>query len=322
MRRTAASVAVYVAWLVLARDAAAQSTAFTPVGAIAGPVNLVEADGRYAYLAAGKTLTVVDIGDPANPIRAGAYTFPDSIWGFAVHGPTIYVAADMYGLGILDVSNPQAPALRGVLKTPGQAKNVALYGTTALVADHVSGIDAIDVSAPAAPALTGSFFVDGFAKDVVIRDGVAYALDQPTGLSVFDLTKPGAFEPVASTTLANPIPLFAQLDVSPASVREERVAVVVGGGPLQIFTVRGSAAPVPATTYRTPGNAQRVTIRGTRAYVADGPGGLQVLDLSTPSTPAIVGGYQTSMPARDVAVTDALVLVVTGDGVLILRPKP
>jgi hypothetical protein len=79
---------------------------------------------------------------------------------------------------------------------------------------------------------------------------------------------------------------------------------------------------VQATTYRTPGNAQRVTIRGTRAYVADGPGGLQVLDLSTPSTPAIVGGYQTSMPARDVAVTDALVLVVTADGVLILRPKP
>jgi hypothetical protein len=309
--------------MVLARAAAAQTATFVPVGSIAGPVNMVEADGRYAYLTAGKTLTVVDISNPASPVRAGAYTFPEMIWGVAVVGTTVYVAADTYGLGILDVSNPRAPALRGRLKTPGQAKNVALYGTRALVADHVSGIDAIDVSTPTMPKLTGSFFVDGFAKDVVIRDSFAYALDQPTGLSVFDLTKTGAFEPVASATLANPIPLFAQLDVSPGSAKGERVAVVVGGGPIQIFTVRSGLAPVLATTYRTPGSPQRVAIRGTRAYLADGPAGVQVLDLSAPSQPAMVGGYKTATPARDIAVTNSLVLVVTGgEEVLILRQEP
>ena len=321
--RATVSVAVCAAWMVLAHDAFAQATiAFTRVGSIAGPVDMVEADGRYAYLAAGKTLTVVDLSDPASPIRAGAYTFPDLIWGFTVSGTTIYVAADLAGLGILDVSDPRTPALRGMLKTPGQAKNVAPYGSTVLVADHVSGIDAIDTSIPSMPKLTGSFFVDGFAKDVVIRDSFAYALDQPTGLSVFDLTKPGVFEPVALAPLANPIGLFAQLAVSPGGEKAERVGIVTGGGPLQIFTLRPGLDPVLATTYRTPGTAQRVAIHGTRAYVADGRAGLQVLDLSAPSQPVVVGNYETAMPARDIAVTESLVLVVTGGEVLLLRQQP
>jgi len=320
--RAAASVAVCAACMVLAHDAFAQGTSFAKVGSIDGPVDLVEADGRYAYLASGKTLTIVDLSEPASPIRAGAYTFPDLIWGFTVSGTTIYVAADLAGLGILDVSDPRAPALRGMLKTPGQAKNVALYGTAVLVADHVSGIDAIDISMPSVPRLIGSFFVDGFAKDVVIRDTFAYALDQPSGLSVFDLTKTGSFEPVASATLANPIALFAQLDVSPGATKGERVGIVAGGGPLQIFTLRSGLAPVLATTYRTPGSAQRVAIRGTRAYVADGRAGLHVVDLSAPSQPVVVGSYETAMPARDIAVTESLVLVVAGGEVLILRQQP
>ena len=191
---------------------------------------------------------------------------------------------------ILDVSNAAAPVLRGALKTPGQAKNVALFGTRALVADHVSGIDLVDVSTPARPILLGSFFVDGFAKDVVTTGTLAFALDQPAGLSVFDLTKSGSFEPSAMMTLASPIALRAQLAVSPDSSKPgARVAVVVGGGPMQIYDVSNLQAMTHAVSYRTPGFPQRLSLQGTRAYVADGPQGLQVADPSTPSKPEIVG---------------------------------
>ena len=82
-----------------------------------------------------------------------------------VVGPTAYVAADFFGLGLLDVSNPAAPVLRGSFKTPGQAKNVGVFGTKVVVADHMSGVDYIDVSDAAKPASLGSFFVDGYARD-------------------------------------------------------------------------------------------------------------------------------------------------------------
>ncbi|HEX5107360.1 MAG TPA: hypothetical protein VFV95_02900 [Vicinamibacterales bacterium] len=299
----------------------AQSVTLTAVGSIPGSAELIRVEGTRAYVTSGKTLTLVDITDPASPRRLASHTFPDLIWGLAIRGELVYVATDLSGLSILDVSDARAPVVRGSLKTPGQAKSVALAGTRALVADHVAGIDAIDVSSPARPVLLESYFVDGFAKDVVVRGALAYALDQPTGLSVFDLTKPGSIEPAATLTLTNPIPLRAQLVVSDeASTSRSRVAVVVGGGPLQIYDLTNPDRPVHAATYRTQGPAFRAALQDGRAYISDGPQGLQVVDLSVPSKPVAVGSYKTSTPARDVAVAGPLVFVTLGgDEVLILR---
>src|SRR5258708_6920871 len=79
--------------------------------------------------------------------------------GFPPIRQLIFVAADVFGLGILDVSNAAAPVLRGSSKTPGQAKNVSVSGTTAFVADHLSGMDIVDVSNPAKPVLLRSVFL-------------------------------------------------------------------------------------------------------------------------------------------------------------------
>ena len=306
---------------------------FVPVGTIASPADRVQVQGKYAYLVAGKTLTLVDISNPAAPTRTGAYTFPEKIWGFRVVGSMVYVAADFFGLGLLDVSNPAAPALRGSLKTGGQAKNVAVFGTKAVVADHMTGIDYIDVSNPAKPASLGSFFLDGYARDVVAAGPLAYAVDAPAGLYVFDLSKPGPLDTVNSQQSASAPGSIVVSDVSTA--QGPKVAVLVGTGGLQVYDVSNpAAAPVKAATYRTPGGRpQRVALNGTQVYVADGPAGLQVVDLSTPSMPRLVGTYKTDTPARDVAVAGSLVFVAKGplpqgnissEGgeVLILRQTP
>lgn len=302
----------------MAAAGSAQTRTFTLVGSIAGSADLVEVAGSTAYIAGGKTLTLVDVSDPASPKRAGAYTFPELIWGVTVSGSTAYVAADTYGLAILDATNPASPVLRGALKTPGQAKSVALAGARALVADHVRGIDVVDISSPARPALLRSMFVDGFAKDVVTRGNLLFSLDQPNGLNVFDVSDRGGSDPIGMLTLVNPIPLRSQLDVSTTTM--PRLAVVAGGGPPQIYDVSDARAPKPLGTVRTPGNAQRVSLQGTSLYVADGPAGLLVVDLSSPATPRVAGGLKLSGPARDVAVAGDLVFVVVGaDQVAILR---
>jgi hypothetical protein len=298
----------------------AQTLNFTLLGSIAGPADMVKVQGGYAYVAAGKTLTVVDISNPAEPKRGGAYTFPELILGFRVAGSSVYVAADLFGFGILDVSNAAAPTLRGSLKTPGQAENVAVSGTTALVADHVSGLDILDVSNPAKPVQAGSVFLEGLATDVVTSGSLAYAADRPTGFYILDLSKPRPLEP---TSLQSAIsPFSAQLEVLQASAQGPTLAVLVANGSLQMYDVSNPAAPIKIPAYRTPGGARRVSLQGRLAYVADGREGLQVVDLSTPSKPRIVGAYKTASPARDVAVADSLILVVAGSEVLILRQAP
>jgi hypothetical protein len=303
----------------------AQGPTFTRVGKIDGPANLVEVDGSRAYVVGGKTLTLVDVSNPATPKRLGAYSFPEKIWGIRIVGSLVYVAADFYGLGILDISNPAAPVLRGSIKLAGQAKNVAIVGTTALVADHMSGLDIVDVKDIAKPVKRDSFFLEGYARDVVSAGSMVYAIDAPAGIYVFDLSKPGPVEPIASQQSAR---APASIELSKGSGPGANLAVLVGGGMLQVYDITKPAAPVQTATFRTPsGRPSRATMYGTRAYVADSREGLQIVELSKPSAPVLVGGFKTAEPARDVAVNDSFVFVAVGAGeekgeVLILKQTP
>lgn len=313
-RAAAAAVA-----LGIAASAAGQTLTFTRAGAIAGAADLVEAHGTRVYIVSGKTLSLFDVSEPAKPVRLGAHAFADKIWGIQVAEPLVYVAVDLSGVGILDFTNPAAPALRALLKTPGQAKNIALVGATALVADHMSGIDIVDVASASAPSVRDSYFLEGYARDVVSAGSLAYAIDAPNGLYVFDLSSAGSAEPIT----------VQQSATSPGSIvlssgEAPKLAVLVGGGALQIYDLANPAAPARAGTFKTAsGRPLRAAMKGAVAYVADGREGLQVVDLSTPASPRLLGAYPTPAPARDVAVLDSLVFVAVGtpeEGqVLILR---
>jgi hypothetical protein len=296
--------------LLLGVTLAAQGVNLTWVASLPGPHDLAKVQGPRAYLAAGKTLTIFDLSNPASPRQEGQFEFADKIWGFSIVGPLVYVADDLAGLAILDVSDPAQPRLRGTLKTRGQAKAVVVTGKRAVVVDHMDGLAFVDVSDVDKPTAAGSLFVDGYARDVALAGSLAYAVDSPSGFYAVDLAKAGPVDFTGSVQAAN-----GQTVAVSGSV-----ACVPGRGGLQIFDVSNPAAPVLAATLKTPGTAQRVAIRGKRAYVADGREGLQVVDVSNPARPAIVGSYKTGSPARDVAVGDGLILVVTvSDGTAVLR---
>jgi len=301
-----------------------QTAGFDRVGTIPGPFELIRAEGSRAYLVHGRTLSTYDLSNPAAPKKGGSYTFPDKIWGFRLVGSLVYAAVDKYGLGVLDVSNPDDLVLKGTFKTPGQAKSVALVGTTALVADHMAGVNFIDVSNPAKPVSRGSFFLDGYARAVAASGTVAAAVDAPTGLYVFDFSKPDRLEPVSTEQSAERPGSVELMTAGTGSV----VAVLAGGGSLQLYDISDPAAPVKITAFRTAsGRPQRVALDQATAYVADGQEGLQVVDLTTPASPRVAGAFKTPLPARDVAVAGSLVLVVSAQGgeaptegsVLILR---
>ena len=305
---------------VVTTEMAAQTGRFTSVGSIPIAAELIRAQGDRAYLAAGGTLTVVDISHPEMARTIGAYTFPDRIWGFRVHDGLAYVGADRSGLGILDVGGSGTPTLRGSLKTPGQAKSVFVSDGMALVTDTVAGVDFIRIQDPARPTLTGSAFLDGFSTDVVANGNWAYAADRPTGFYVFDLSRKDPFEPVGTSQSGSPNNTQrAQLEVLPES-SERRVVVLAAGGLLQLFDVTNPASPTLLPPFRTPGAAVRIALRDHLVYVADGQVGLQVVDFTTPSAPKIVDSFKTMSPARDVAVAGPLVLVALAGGeVLILK---
>src|SRR6266851_455323 len=73
----------------------AQSPAFSQIGSIPGQADFVEVQGRYVYLVAGPTLKIVDVSEPSAPKVVGTYKFDiEKIYGIAVSGSLVYVAAD------------------------------------------------------------------------------------------------------------------------------------------------------------------------------------------------------------------------------------
>jgi hypothetical protein len=291
----------------------AQTVRFTPVGSIAVAGDMIRIDGGRAYVAAGNTLSILDISNPAAPKKSGAYELPDRIWGFSVAGPRAYMACDLHGLEILDVSNPSRVTQAGYYKTKGQAHAVDVFGKTALVSDHMLGVAYLDLSNEAKPRLVGSVFVEGYSRYVAIFGSLAYAVDSPAGFYVLD---PSAepLDPLGAIQTSDAgYGRIISIGVSdPSDTKGPKIAVVSGGRVLQVYDVSKPAAPVLLSTFATPGRGPRMMMKGRTAYVADNAEGIQVVDLSTPTKPRIVSSYKTAKPAIDVAVVDSLFFVVTG----------
>lgn len=324
-RHTREWLVVGVVWasMMLSGRVAAQSLEFTHVATIAGPAQLVELHGTRAFLAADRTLQLLDLSNPAAPAEKGTYEFPQPIRGFVVAGSLVYVAADVFGLGILDVSNADAPTLIGSWETPGQARSVAVFGATAFVADVLTGIDVVTVSNPTRPVPIGSVFLDGLANDLVASESLIYASDRPTGFYVVDPSVSGDTDPLGSLQMTQESfasVFFSQIKVIRTPGGSMRTGTLVAGGPLQLVDLSDPSAPVELPSYDTPGQAMDIAVKDNLAYVADDSEGLQVVDLSTPTAPTIVGTFATLAAARGVSVSESLVLVVVDGGdVHILR---
>ena len=90
-----------------------------------------------AYVADGNGgLWIIDVSDPANPVRRGGYDTPDNTMYMTVAGSLAYVAAGHDGLWIIDVSDPANPVHRGGYDTPGDAEGVAGDRTPGGIARH------------------------------------------------------------------------------------------------------------------------------------------------------------------------------------------
>lgn len=309
--------------LVVAMPLASQTVALEQVGALPGPADLVRVSGDYAYVGAGRTLSVVDIRDLATPRVRGSVTLSEPIYSLTLSGTNGYVANGLRGLAVLDLSNPDAPRSIGSHQTPGEALRVALTGTRALVVNRMSGMEAIDVSDPARPVSLGSYYTEGYARDVAAAGSLAYVVDSSADFAVVDLSKPG--EPKGlSTQLSSTPTAFVAVERPGVPGQDPKIVYVVGGGVLQVYDVANPSTPRKMTTVKISDRTQAVVVEGAVAYLAAGAEGLQIIDLSNPAVPIVAGSYRTPSAARDVAVAGPLVFVTVASppGVLVFRKRP
>lgn len=136
----------------------------------ASPVD-VKVVGNHAFVVdsdwRGYGLHILDVSDPAEPVRVGGYRlffsdFPRRI-EVEVVGQRLYTADDETGLHVFDVSNPARPVRIGDYYAGSEITAFSVDGTTVFVGirgTERNGFDVIDMSNPIRPVWLGSYHVD------------------------------------------------------------------------------------------------------------------------------------------------------------------
>jgi hypothetical protein len=253
---------------------------------------------RYAYVVAGAAVQVLDVSDPARPLKVANVALPAAAQRVVVAGGYAYVVAD--GLRVLDVRDPTAPKV--VATYDVTTLDVAVAGHYGYVATGTGELQIIDLTDPTAPAQVGSVALDGESTTtVVVAGGLAYVGLGDDGLAIVEVAAP-ATPRVLSTLAGYP---------SPSSGHSGSRIAVAGGlayvaaweSGLRIVDTTDLAAPREVGAFGEGFHASDVRIAGDYAYIAAFSGGLRVVDIGEPSAPRLVGAL-SGTPLNELFVAD------------------
>jgi hypothetical protein len=279
-------------------------------------------DGRFAYQTStfGGTTHVIDISDPANPVRRGWYW--DGEWNnlapLTGRGDYLYIPVERW-ISIVDVSNPDSPAKVGQfpIVSPGGpsqffSPHIALFGHYAYVATNHqpspggarTSLTIYDIANPASPvALSNLPFPDtsGDSPWVFVKGNRLYLFGYPDPASrpgeamfrVVDVSDP--LSPSILGTLVDP-----RLYSSSGSRSTGRLVVSENGyayistgewGTGRSFYIVNATDPAsPQYEGRIDGPirvVQELHLSGRYLYVGDyGP--FHIYDISNPAVPSLL----------------------------------
>jgi len=133
-------------------------------------------------------LTVIEVSNPASPLRVGGYDTLGGAWSVAVSGNYAYVAdwdSDA-GLQVIDVSNP-TNCVRvggGDGDYPTYATDVAAFGNSVYLLERDEGLLVFDLSNPLNSVLVGQYRTPSYFAAVTVDAGRIYLAAREDGLVV------------------------------------------------------------------------------------------------------------------------------------------
>jgi hypothetical protein len=296
--------------------------------------------GDYAVCAAGsKGVFVVDIRDPLNPARVGAYRTAGFAGSVVANDRYAFVADASIGFQVLDLNDPTQPSAVAVVATGRAVTGMVLDGTHLITTEGAAGLHLYDISNPLQSAHLGGMDTEGSASGVALNGHIACVADNTGGALFVDVSDPGQLlllgridllsaRSVAwagSNVLVSDDYSISIFDVSNLTnalwqgdwfggdriwsqvVVGERIFVANGYNGLTELDLAEPTDPVVTAQWATSGSCRGAAIRGSYAYVADATKGLLVVDISTPGSlpwmpnPSTAGYAQSVVAAGSVA---------------------
>jgi hypothetical protein len=175
-----------------------RALAFNPQGVLTG-ARAITIAGTYAYILTDKSLVVVDLDNPLQPVVTSTITAPflDDPRAIAVQFRYAFLV-DRYGLKTLDVTDLAHPRMTDKGKVSvGDARNVYVARTYAYVAAGKFGVAIVNVENPEAPVFEQQFGANGEMNDaydvkigMVAGSAFAFVADGVYGLRIWQIVSP------------------------------------------------------------------------------------------------------------------------------------
>jgi hypothetical protein len=291
-------------WLASAAGAGATQRDVRLVAQIGGPCYAVDVVGHYAYIGEGPNLTILDVSNPAAPVKLGCTRLDIRYIGrISVSEGLACIVSwwDGGALVVVDVSNPAQPQVRARYPIP-RIIDACLAGRLAVVVT-IPDLRIVDLADPSSPTTIGRLNWRG--EGVFVAGQKAYLVGA-IGLSIVDLSDP------SSPTLLC-YDLAASGDTSIHVV--DGIAYSVGYE-FHVMDVSNSSSPTLRATYDLAQDVDGYGIHVSNglAYIAGWYRGLQIIDVSNPSSPTLVGTYDTSGYTQDVTASGGLTYVASSGG--------
>jgi hypothetical protein len=238
----------------------------------------VNGAGTVAVTAMGAAgIWVVDLSDPAAPVRRGVFDTAGTAFAVAVDpsAALAYVADGSGGLKVVSFANPAAPTQVGNVVISGIMRDVVVQGGIAYLADQSGRLVTVDVATPSAPRQLGAVAMGRFTFNVAVRGGraVVHTADSAAYLDVVDVTSP------ASPTILGSVAVDAAGTIKGLATDGERAYVANAAQGLRIYALGTGGTPSVVGIGYTVGDATDVVLVGDAAYVADSVAHVDVVDL-------------------------------------------
>jgi len=257
----------------------------------------VTISGKYAYIASGNGLHIIDIGTMPTPSLIKEYK-PSTFWSIkniVIHKNFAYVSSGLGGnLYIIDISNPNEPIAVGEYDSYGSIQGIAIAGNYAYLANSYNGLQIIDISDPSSPVWVGEYDNSSSAKGLLVVGQYAYVVYSSRGLQILDISNP-----------SKPILIGGYNGTSAYDIRISGIyAYIANYNGLLVIDISDPTNPSKVGACDTPGSAKALAISGDFAYIADGTSGLQVIEnINYPADPFFVGEYDTPNNAEAVEIS-------------------
>src|SRR5436190_1160067 len=239
-------------------------------------VNDLNIVGRYAFVAGGSGLDILDLVDPARPVLAASV--PIDIWraiAIKVMGRYAHVLVSDT-LVLFDIIDPIHPVRLGQTWVAGFLQDLDVVGQYAYLSADDDGLQICDLSDPNNPVRAGGYGAAGSAGHVEVVGDYAYLADGRAGLEIVDVTVPGHPLLIGNYNTGAWLTGFQLAGTN----------AVVSDWALSIVDISNPASPQLIGHTTNIDGINDLQVAGSHAFVAGY--GLQIIDLSSPTNPVVV----------------------------------